>query len=68
MLDKVSKPEKPRWILEKEAMDMLGVKKTTMYELRVSGQIRFSQPRKKIILYDRESILQYIEKNAKDTF
>jgi hypothetical protein len=39
-----------------------------MQKLRDEGKIRFSQPQKKIILYDRESISQYLEKNAKDIF
>jgi len=69
VVERVSKPEKDRWIFEEEALAMLGVKsKTTLWELRTEGKIRFSQPRKKILLYDRESILKYIEANAKETF
>ncbi len=69
VVTRLSKPEKERWILEEEAMALLGIKsKTTLWELRSEGKIRFSQPRKKIILYDRESLDQFIEKNARDTF
>ena len=58
-----------KWISDSEAMQMLRItSKTTLAVLRDSGAIRFSQPRKKIILYDRESINQYLEKHAKDTF
>jgi hypothetical protein len=57
------------WIDDIEAMRLLNVKsKTTLQKLRDEGKIRFTQPQKKIILYDRESIIQFLEKNAKDTF
>lgn len=58
-----------KWISTQRAMDLLQVSsKTTMQKLRDSGAIRFSQPAKKIILYDLKSIEEYIEKNAKETF
>lgn len=62
---------KPRdkWIDTAEAMEMLRIKsKTTLQKWRVEGKIRYSQPEPKIILYDRDSIEAFIEKNAKDTF
>ena len=59
----------PKWIDEKEAKLLLNVKsKTTIQKLRDEGKVRFSQPSKKMILYDRDSIMEYIELNAKDTF
>lgn len=68
-LNAAQRDEKERWINDEQAMSLLNVKsKTTMQKLRDEGKIRFSQPQKKIILYDRESISQYLEKNAKDTF
>ncbi len=58
-----------KWVSEQEAMRLLRVtSKTTISKLRNNGDIRFSQPRKKIILYDTESINEYLEKHAKDTF
>ena len=42
--------------------------KTTLQKYRDEGYIRFSQPSKKLILYDRESIMEFINSNAKDTF
>jgi len=42
--------------------------KTTLQKLRDEGQIRFTQPEKKIILYDSDSIIEYLEKHSKDTF
>lgn len=58
-----------KWVSNEEAMRLLNIKsKTTLQKLRDEGRIRFSQPEKKIILYDRDSIDAYLEKNSKDTF
>lgn len=58
-----------KWINQEEAMRLLNVKSpTTMQEYRDNGEIRFSQPRKRIILYDRDSINAFLERHAKDTF
>lgn len=58
-----------KWISDKEAMNILRISsKTTLQKLRDKGNIRFSQPNRKLILYDRNSILEYLETNAKDTF
>jgi hypothetical protein len=58
-----------KWIDTEEAMNLLGIKsKTTLQKYRDNGDIRFTQPRKKIILYDRDSILDFLEGNAKETF
>lgn len=58
-----------KWILEEEAMKMLGgIGKTQLWRLRSKGLIRYSQPSRKIILYDRDGILAYLEKHAHDTF
>lgn len=57
------------WISDEEAMQLLRIKsKTTLQKLRDEGEIRFSQPTKKHIVYDRSSILVYLEKHSKDTF
>lgn len=61
------KPDK--WIDSEEAMRELRIKSTTtLQKLRDEGKIRFSQPQKKIILYDRDSIMEYIEQHARETF
>ncbi len=66
--DKFQLPQK-QWILGDEAMDLLGISsKTTLQKLRDTGSIRFSHPEKKIILYDRSSINDYLEKHSRDTF
>lgn len=58
-----------RWISGEEAMQKLRItSKTTLQKLRDEGKIRFSQPEKKLILYDVESLYEYLEKNAKETF
>lgn len=58
-----------KWISGAEAMQKLRItSKTTLQKLRDEGKIRFSQPEKKIILYDVESIYAYLESNAKETF
>ncbi len=58
-----------KWISDEEAMSKLRIKsKTTLQKLRDEGKIRFSQPEKKIILYDTDSIDVYLEKHSKDTF
>ncbi|HRG68439.1 MAG TPA: helix-turn-helix domain-containing protein [Saprospiraceae bacterium] len=58
-----------KWLSTDEAMDKLKIKsKTTLQKLRDEGKIRFSQPDRKIILYDRDSINEYLEKHAKETF
>lgn len=58
-----------KWISAQEAMEKLRItSKTTLQKLRDTGVIRFSQPEKKIILYDSQSIDQYLEKNIKETF
>ena len=58
-----------KWILAEEAMHILGIKsKTTLQKLRDEGKIRYSQPDRKVILYDRESLKKYLDKHAKETF
>ena len=60
---------KEKWISDADAMSLLNIKsKTTLQKLRDEGKIRFSQPQKKIILYDRDSINEYLERNARNTF
>lgn len=58
-----------KWISPENAMKMLNItSKTTLQKFRDEGKIRFSQPEKKIILYDKDSINDYLEKHAKETF
>lgn len=58
-----------KWISAEEAMKMLRISsKTTLQKLRDEGRIRFSQPERKIILYDVDSINCFLNKHAKETF
>lgn len=58
-----------KWVDNDEAMRILKIKsKTTLQQLRDEGKVRFSQPQKRIILYDRQSLEEYIESHAKNTF
>lgn len=58
-----------KWISGEEAMKMLRISsKTTLQKLRNEGKIRFSQPEKKIILYDNDSINEYLGKHINETF
>ena len=58
-----------KWISGEEAMRILRItSKATLQKFRDEGRIRFSQPEKKIILYDSDSIYEYLNKNANDTF
>lgn len=51
-----------KWISGPEAMKMLRIKsKATLQKMRDEGHIRFSQPEKRIILYDVNSINDYLE-------
>ena len=51
-----------KWISGPEAMRMMRIKsKATLQKMRDEGRIRFSQPEKKIILYDTDSIRDYLE-------
>lgn len=60
---------KDKWIGDEEAMRLLNItSKTTLQKFRDEGKIRFSQPQKKIILYDRDSINEFIESNTRNRF
>ncbi|WP_080054398.1 helix-turn-helix domain-containing protein [Spirosoma aerolatum] len=58
-----------KWISGSEAMKKLRIQsKTTLQKLRDEGSIRFSQPERKIILYDSDSINDYLSRHTKETF
>ncbi len=58
-----------QWLSGEETMRLLRItSKTTLQKLRDEGKIRFSQPEKKIILYDAASIQEYLTKHAHETF
>jgi hypothetical protein len=54
-----------RWISLEEALKKLRLSsRGTLQKLRDEGKIRFSQPEKKIILYDTYSIDDYLNDNT----
>ena len=58
-----------KWISGDEAMRILRISsKTTLQKLRDEGKIRYSQPEKKIILYDVDSIHLYLDQHTKSNF
>ena len=60
---------KEKWVTPKRAMEILNIKsKTTLQKLRDTGVITFTQPQKKIILYEYDSILEYLNKNSQKSF
>ena len=66
---KVKQRDDRKWIDEPEAMELLGIKsKSEMWKMRSQGKIRYSQPSRKIIKYDRQSILKFLEDHVKENF
>jgi hypothetical protein len=60
---------KEKWVSAVEAMRMLGIKsKTTLQRYRDEGRLRFSQPDRKIILYDIDSIFEFLDRSAQNQF
>lgn len=58
-----------KWVSPEEAMKILRIKsKTTLQKLRDEGLIRFSHPERRIILYDTESLYEYLNGYAKEPF
>ncbi len=58
-----------KWVSPERAMEVLNIKsKTTLQKLRDEGEITFTQPQRKIILYDYDSILAYLSKHSKSSF
>jgi hypothetical protein len=58
-----------KWVSPDRAMEILNIKsKTTLQKLRDEGSITFTQPQKKIILYDYDSIMKYLNSHTKKSF
>jgi hypothetical protein len=56
-----------KWLSTDQSMQRLHIKsKSTLQKLRDEGSIRYSHPEKKWILYDADSIDEYLNKHAKD--
>lgn len=64
-----NKISEDKWLSSIEAMRKLRItSKTTLQKLRDEGKIRFTQPEKKIILYDSDSINEFLDKHSKNPF
>lgn len=58
-----------RWVSAEECMRLLNIKsKTTLWELKSQGKLAFSSVTPKIVLYDRFSIMDYLNLNRKEAF
>ena len=72
VVDRLKEKEKitqDKWVSPDRAMEILNIKsKTTLQKLRDEGSIVFTQPQKKIILYDYDSIMNYLNNHKKDQF
>ncbi|MGB1295740.1 MAG: hypothetical protein ACPG6V_09685 [Flavobacteriales bacterium] len=67
-LEKQKIVHKP-WISVDEAKNMLSIKSsTTLFKLKNEGKISFAQPSRKILLFERQSILDFLENNKQNTF
>jgi hypothetical protein len=62
------KMDQPKWISPARAMELLNIKKTTLQTLRTSSLIIFTKPTPKIILYEYNSIIKYLDDSVKKAF
>ncbi len=65
VLSRLSKnnEEKSKWVSAQDAMKILNIKsKSTLQKLRDGGKIEYTQPNKKLIQYDVNSLFEYLEK------
>lgn len=56
------------WIDGEEAMKILNIGKTTLQNLRNTGSIKYTQPSRKVILYERASLYEYLNVHTKEKF
>jgi len=58
-----------KWVSPECAMELLNIKsKTTLQNLRDTGAIVYTQPQRKIILYDYDSLMGYLDTHTKNIF
>ncbi len=68
-IDEKHAAKEEKWVSTDEAMSLLKItSKTTLQKYRDEGKIRYSQSGKKNIVYDRDSLIAFHEKNAKEPF
>ncbi|WP_459211994.1 hypothetical protein [Aquimarina rhabdastrellae] len=60
---------KPEWISEEELKQLLNIRsKSQIWKLRTENKIVYSQPSKKLILYSRKSVENYINEGIVNDF
>jgi len=65
----VPEPKQDKYVSPKEAMRLLNItSSTTLQKLRDTGVIVFSQPTKKRVLYDYDSIIEYLDSHRCEKF
>lgn len=65
LIKKEQDPNEEIWVNGNRAQEILGVKTTQLYLLRndPSNGIVFSQPSRKVIMYRKDSLLEYLNRN-----
>ena len=64
-----TKAVEEKWISGEEAMYKMRItSRTNLKKLCDKGSTKYTQPEKKIILYDTDSTDDYLNKHSKDTF
>jgi len=67
LLEEKENPKK--WLTLRETKILLGIKSsTTILKLKNEGKLRYCNLTSKKILYDYDSIMEYLKSNAEDTF
>ncbi|HAO08003.1 MAG TPA: hypothetical protein DCQ50_13715 [Chryseobacterium sp.] len=67
LLEEKENPKK--WLTLRETKILLGIKSsTTILKLKNEGKLRYCNLTSKKILYDYDSIMEYLESKAEDTF
>jgi hypothetical protein len=66
LYERLKGKEKEIWLNSETVMSLLNISSpTTLQKLRDAGAFKISQLSKKVILYNRESVEEYIEKHAR---
>lgn len=60
--EKIS-PSHPRWVTPDQAMKMLNIGVSTLQKLRNEGKVVYSKISNKNIMYEYQSILDFLEEN-----
>ncbi len=70
LVEKIHPKEPDRWVTAETAKSILKCGDTTLYHLRCKGEISFVQneDHRKLIVYDRNSLMAYMERNLKKAF